>query len=733
VQDGSLPDEVNEYLKPWRAKLHSPDNPAAAEAALTQAMDLHRAGDLAGAHGLYLAAANLAPHDPAIPHLLGVLLHQSGRGHDGLIEIERAIAMTPTVAPYHFNRANVLLGLGRAADARAAFARALDLDPALNPARAWLANDALTRGDYPAARAYFVILAQGPDATAQSWTGLALATHALGDAAGALPAYRRARALAPDDVAALNGLAAALLDTGAVQEARALLESAGGTPWGPLQANLGNARRATGDLDGAILALTRAAELEPSNALTQANLGAALGEAGRLGEAIAACRASLAADPANAPARSNLASALLDTGDIAQARAEWDALQGDPIAGSNALYARLFDPSVDRAQALAAARAWAARHHPNAPAYASRTPARPLRVGFVSPDLRSHSVAWFLLPYLKARDRDAIALYAYSELADEDAITATLKPGFDAWRKTFGRSAAQVAATIAEDGIDVLVDLAGHTAGNRLDVFAHKPAPVQASWLGYPDPTGLPAIDWRLTDAICDPDGAPGAEAPWRLPGGIHCYALPDGAPAIAPSPNAAPVFGSFNAWPKHAEPCLDLWAEILRAVPDSRLVLKSRAFADPATRAAALARFGRRGIAPSRITPLGRLDDPRAHLALYAGIDVALDPFPYNGVTTTCEALSMGVPVVTLAGARPAGRAGMALLTRLGHPEWVARDAADYVRIAVDLARDTTTRAALRASLRGKMQGSALGDAKRFAAALDGAFVAMRAAKTAG
>ncbi|MCM0020754.1 MAG: tetratricopeptide repeat protein, partial [Tagaea sp.] len=639
----------------------------------------------------------------------------------------------PAVAPYHFNRANVLLGLDRAAEARAAFARALDLDPALSPARAWLANDALTRGDYPAAREHFTVLVEASDATAQSWTGLALATHALGDAAGALPAYRRARALAPDDIAALNGLGAALLDTGAVQEARALLESAGATAWGPLQANLGNARRATGDLEGAILALRRAAELEPANALTQANLGAALGEAGRLGEAIAACRAALAADPANAPARSNLASALLDMGDVAGARAEWESLQGDPIAGSNALYARLFDPSVARAHALAAASDWAKRHHPSPPPAPSHAPARPLRVGFVSPDLRSHSVAWFLLPYLDARDRAAISLFAYSELAAEDAITAKLKPGFDAWRTTIGRSAKQVAATIAGDRIDVLVDLAGHTAGNRLDVFARKPAQVQASWLGYPDPTGLAAIDWRLTDAICDPEDAPGAEAPWRLPDGIHCYALPGGAPAIAPSPNATPVFGSFNAWPKHSAPCLDLWAEILRAVPEARLALKSRAFADPATRAAALARFERRGIAPARITPLGRLDDPRAHLALYAGIDVALDPFPYNGVTTSCEALSMGVPVVTLAGARPAGRAGAALLTRLGHPEWIARDAADYVRIAVDLARDRDGRAALRASLRGAFAASPLGDAKRFAAALDGAFVAMRAAKTAG
>lgn len=696
-------------------------------------MDRHRAGDLAGAHELYAAVAKLAPGDPAIPHLLGVLLHQLGRNAEGLAAIEQAIGLAPAVAPYHFNRASVLLALGRDADARASVAQALALDPSLSPARVWLARDALARGHHEDARAHYSILAQAPDADAPSWTGLALATHALGHAADAIPAYRRARALAPDDVATLNGLAAALLDTGAVQEARALLESAGDKAWGPLQANLGNARRATGDLEGAILAMRRAVELEPGNALSRANLGAALSEAGYLGEAIAACRAALAADPGNAPARSNLASALLDRGEVAAARTEWNAAPDDPVAGSNALYAGLFDPAIDRARALADAQDWAMRHHPRASAQIARAPGSRLRVGFASPDLRSHSVAWFLLPYLAARDRAAIELYAYSELAAEDAITAKLKPGFDAWRRTVGLPAARVAAMVAEDGIDVLVDLAGHTAGNRLDVFALKPAPVQASWLGYPDPTGLAAIDWRLSDAICDPEDMSGPEAPWRLPEGIHCYALPNGAPAIAPGPHAAPVFGSFNAWPKHSDPCLDLWAEILRATPDSRLVLKSRAFADPDTAAAARARFERRGIAPARVELRARLEDPRAHLALYTGIDVALDPFPYNGVTTTCEALAMGVPVVTLAGTRPAGRAGMALLTRLGHPEWIARSPQDYVRIALDLARDRAKRASLRMSLRGELMASPLGDAKRFATHLDGAFAAMRAAKTAG
>jgi protein O-GlcNAc transferase len=685
-----------------------------------------------------MQAQTLAPTDPAIPHLLGVLLYQAGHAADGLALIDRAIALAPKVAPFHLNRANVLLALDRTPEGLAAAHAALAIDANLAPARAMLARAALTGGDNATAIAHYTILATSDPGDVQAWLGLALAKHAQGDAAGAIDDYRRVLALTPAEPMAINGLGAALLDLGRASEALGVLAPAAGIGWGPLIANLGNARRAMGDIDGAIAALKRAAELEPGNAITLANLGAILAERGEISAARAACLAAVKADPAHGPARSNLASAILDAGDAVAARQQWDAIDGDPIAGANALYARLFDPAIDRTQALAAARSWAARHFPGTPpAPVPRARDGRLRVGFVSPDFRSHSVAWFLLPYLGARAKDLVALYAYSELGVEDAITAKLKPGFDAWRTTIGQTAAAVAARIREDGIDVLVDLAGHTAGNRLDVFALRPAPVQASWLGYADPTGLAAIDWRLSDAICDPEPQTVPEAPWRLPSGIHTYALPDGAPIPVPNANTAPVFASFNIWPKHSAPCLALWAEILRELPDARLILKNRALADRAVAEAAHARLEQLGVARARVTLLSRLEDPRAHLALYNGIDVALDPFPYNGVTTTCEALAMGVPVVALLGARPAGRTAAALLTRAGHPEWIARDTNDYVRIALDLARDKDRRAALRNALRAELKASALGDAARFARDLDHAFESMVATrereKTAG
>lgn len=709
-----------------------------AESILTQAMDHHQAGRLNEAHALYIEAQSAAPSDPAIPHLLGVLLYQAGHALDGLAQIDRAIALSPKVAPFHLNRANVLIALGQNSAALAAAHTALTLDPNLAPARAMLARAALTGGDNATAIAHFTILATGNPGDVQAWLGLALAKHAQGEAAAAIDDYRRVLALAPGEVAAINGLGAALLDLGRAAEALGVLAPAAECGWGPLVANLGNARRAMGDIDGAIEALKRAAALDPGNAITLSNLGAVLTERGDITGARDACAAALKADPAHGPARANLAAAILDAGDAIAAREEWESIDGDPIAGANALYARLFDPAITRDQARAAAEKWAVRHYPQTPpAPALRKRDGKLRVGFVSPDLRSHSVAWFLLPYLGARAKDKVALYAYSELANEDAISAKLKPGFDAWRTTIGQSADAVAARVREDGIDILVDLAGHTAGNRLDVFARRPAPVQASWLGYADPTGLAAIDWRLSDAICDPEPQVGPESPWLLPHGIHCYALPEGTPEPVPSANPAPVFGSFNIWPKHSAPCLALWAEILRQIPEAKLVLKNRALADRAVAEAAHAQLEKLGVTRDRVTLLSRVENPRAHLALYNGIDVALDTFPYNGVTTTCEALAMGVPVVTLLGTRPAGRTAAALLTRAGHPEWIARDRDTYIRLALDLARDKAKRAALRATLRGDVSGSELGHAPRFARDLDDAFLAMAAMrereKTAG
>ena len=699
------------------------------EQTLEHALANHRGGNLDAAAALYIAWLDAHPNDAAALHLLGVLRHQQGQNADGLTLIDRALALKPDMAPAHANRATVLAALGQDNAALAALENAIALDPSLSAGlQDQRARLCLRLGAYAAAAEAFrgCVDRNANDATA--WAGLALALHASGDANQALPAYRIALQLAPGDIGLRNGLGAALLDTGDSAQARTVLELAAreAPPWGPLWANLGNARRAEGDLAGAAAALAKARDLEPANATTLANLCAVLAEQGALADAIAAGQAALAAEPDNSSAQINLAAALFDGGAVGEARAQWVAC-GTNMARTNALYAGNFLADLDEATLLSHARQWADQTWPTLP---PRPPAATkgadgrLRIGFVSPDLRSHSVAWFLLPVLPQIDRSKFELHAFSELAQEDAISQRLKSNFASWTKTVGMDDDALAAAIRARDIDVLVDLAGHTAGNRLAVFTLRPARVQMSWLGYPGPTGLRTIDWRLSDADLDPGDMPSPERAWRLETGAHAYALPPGAPDIEPRPdNAPPVFGSFNNWPKHSPTCIETWAQILRAVPQATLLLKHKAMADDATAAAARAAFAAHGIEPARILCRSRIDDPRGHLALYGQIDIGLDPFPYNGTTTTCEALAMGVPVVALRGNTPAGRVAAAFVARIGRPHWACDSKAAYIAQAVALANDASERRNARQTLRAELARSKLGDAKGLALALQNAW----------
>ncbi|MBL8807328.1 MAG: tetratricopeptide repeat protein [Rhodospirillales bacterium] len=701
---------------------------------LQSALALHQAGDLAAAEGLYAAHLAGSPDDSEALHLLGVLKHQSGRSADGRALVARAVGLAPEVGAYRANLAMIAAALGDNAAALDALAVACRLQPALEPAvRALRAGCALALGRYAEAAADFAALAQANPEDAGAWRGLALARHAGGDPRGAIPAYRRTLARRDDDLAAGNGLGAALLETGQGGEALAVLERTAAraqAPWGPLLANLGNARRASGDLAGAIEALERASACDPDNATTLANRAAILSEAGRIGEAEQCARRALALAPDDGAARANLAACRFDAGSVAEAIALWRGLPDDRVAASNAIYASNFHDGTDTQAIVAASRHWAERFAPPSLAAAStgfarsRDPDRRLRVGFVSPDLRSHSVAWFLLPVLEAFDRTGFELHAFAELPVEDPVTARLRQHFDGWRASDGLDDDALAGAIRAAGIDILVDLAGHTAGNRLGAFSRRSAPVQMTWLGYPETTGIAAIDWRLSDAIVDTADAPaGSERILRLEGGYHCYRLPDGAPAVRARDAGPVVFASFNNWPKHSPACLRLWADILSRVPGSRLLLKNKSMFDTSVREAAIAALVAHGIARDRIETLARVADPLGHLALYGGVDIALDPFPYNGVTTTCEALSMGVPVIALSGSTRAGRVAASLLTHAGCAELVARTPAEYVDLAVRLAGDRARIAGYRSTLRTRVETSRLGDAAAFARELAGAF----------
>jgi predicted O-linked N-acetylglucosamine transferase (SPINDLY family) len=334
-------------------------------------------------------------------------------------------------------------------------------------------------------------------------------------------------------------------------------------------------------------------------------------------------------------------------------------------------------------------------------------------------------VAHFIEPLLRHHDRAAVEVYCYAHVPRPDAFTEKLRGLADAWRDVTGLPENEIAEQLRADGIDILIDLAGHTAVELLPVFARRPVPVQGTYLGYANTSGLTTMDFRLTDALADPPGVTDAlhtETLVRLPRGFLCYAPPPEAaePFVCKGPL---TFASFNYLAKATPEVVGLWARILKAVPGSRLILKSRPLSDPMAKERYLKLFEAHGIRADRLDLLGWIPAKDSHLVQYNRVHVALDPFPYNGTTTTCEALWMGVPVVTLAGRVHAARVGVSILSHVGFPELIARDHDEYVKIAAGLVQNTSRLAELRRTLRDRMRASPLLDGPGFARAVEGAY----------
>jgi predicted O-linked N-acetylglucosamine transferase (SPINDLY family) len=354
-----------------------------------------------------------------------------------------------------------------------------------------------------------------------------------------------------------------------------------------------------------------------------------------------------------------------------------------------------------------------------------------MRIGYVSSDLRKHSVAYFLEPLLAHHDPARFEITCYFSHKDADATTARLKGLAHRWRDVADLDDDQLLRTITDDGIDVLVDLNGHTGGNRLPVFARRAAPVQVSFIGYPDTTGVTQMDFRISDEIADPSGSERycTESLVRLPGCFLCYQPPDKAPDVERPPfekNGFITFGSFNNLAKVNPGVISLWARLLSENPECRLIIKNPSLTDKATRERYQALFVAEGIVPERLGLLGYIPEDNGHLGAYARIDVALDSFPYNGTTTTCEAMWMGVPVVTLRGDRHCSRVGASLLTAGGFTEWIAASEQQYCDIAQRLALERGQIAELRTSMRERIRRSALCSAEGYTRNVELAYVSM-------
>ncbi|MGA3068131.1 MAG: tetratricopeptide repeat protein, partial [Tepidisphaeraceae bacterium] len=569
--------------------------------------------------------------------------------------------------------------------------------------------------------------------------GLALCANQ--DWTSAIAAFESAIRLRPDYAPAYNGLGSALRATSqlapALEAYRKAVELKPQTAgfWN----NLGIVLQTLGQSAEGARAFERALTLKPDYADALSNLATAQRMNGRPFQSAQTSRRAIAIQERLPDAWNNLGNALRDCGQIPQAAEAYaravEFAPRDAGFGSNLVYALHFQSDLDPAEVFRRHLEWNQRYA--APlATQIRRPGndrdlnRRLRIGYVSPDFREHSVAYFLVNLFTFHDPAQFEIFAYADVPQPDKVTTRLQQWVAHWRSAVGLSDAILAEMIRNDRIDILVDLAGHTANNRLLVFARKPAPVQITHIGYPYSTGMTAMDYRFTDAYADP---PGMTDPFhtekiiRLPNTFLCFSPPNNAPDVGPLPQAKAgytTFGSFNSLAKISTATIELWVRLLRAAPTSRLMIKSiGGLAEPEPKKMLLDHFVAGGIEPDRIVLREKLPTGAAHLELYNQIDIALDTYPYHGTKTTCDALWMGVPVISLAGPTHPSRVGVSLLSNVGLPNLVARSPQEYVQKGVELAGNPAKLAQLRAELRGRMSESPLCNGKEFARHIEDAY----------
>ena len=641
----------------------------------------HRAGRLREAEAIYRAALARDADNGAANFLLGVVVHQSGDLPGALALLDKAARLLPAELDVLNYLSLALRDAGRLDEAADAARRAAALKPA----------------------------------SAEAQVNLGIALHLGGDLAGAAAAYERAITLAPDLAPAHN--------------------------------NLGLVLQASGQFDAAERAYRRGIACSagtPTAAESYCNLASVLQDLERPDDAVDAGRAAIALRENYPEAHNNLGNALRERGEVAVAiRSFRRAIELRPNyakAHSNYLFALHFDPASDAAAIRAAHEHWAAAQADPLTLAAppidvrDRSPDRRLRVGYVSPDFREHPVGRFLLPIVGRHDRTRFEIVCYSDVRAADQVTHAVRARADRFVETAALNDAQLAERVRADEVDVLVDLALHSARNRLLTFARRAAPVQATYLGYAGTSGMRAMDYRLTDPYLDPAGegatagasdAAYTERSLRLPHTYWCYVPPPNMPDVAPPPaarNGYVTFGCLNKFTKVSDAAVRAWARVMARTPTSRLIVH----APPGhARQRVLAMLAEENVAGDRVRFVGR-QPALEYLETYHRIDVGLDPFPYNGGTTTCDALLMGVPVVTLAGDVAVRRAGASVLTNAGLPELIARTPDTYVEIAAALAADLPRLATLRAQMRGRMTTSPLTDLAAFVRDLELAYRTM-------
>ncbi len=651
-------------------------------------------------------AAELQESDPAAQDYLGTCLASWGRAEEAAVCLRRVATARPDDADVLYKLGNCFIVQEKYEQADAFYKRAIAVRPDHVETLYNLGNShRIQRRHEEAIECYRRAIPLDPT-RADLLNNLGISLQALGRHDEAIAQFHKAIELRPDHAEHYSNLGNSLHMQGrhaeVVQWYRKAIEIRPNQP--EFLTNLGNGLRYLGKHEEAIEWYRRALQIQPNSPTAFNNLGNSQKDLGRLTDAIESYRKALVLRPEQVETHSNLLFTYhyhpsYDAQSIFEEHLRWARQHADPVAP-------LIQP------------------HAN-----DRTPGRRLRVGYVSPDFRTHSVGFFIEPVLATHDKSQVEVFCYSDVGSSDAFTRRIEKLADQWRNVYGASTDHLTELIRRDEIDILVDLSGHSSGNRMPVFARKPAPVQVTYLGYPDTTGLPTVDYRITDSHADPPGATerfNTEELVRLDPCAWCYQPPADGPPVGDLPamgNGYVTFGSFNFPSKITDEMIALWCALLSAMPRSRMVLKNQTFSDPAGAKEMRDRFARHGVDDERLILLGRQDTTRQHLEMYHRLDIALDTFPYHGTTTTCEALWMGLPVVSIEGKTHVSRVGVSLLKNVGLAELLTQSPEQYVQVASALANDLPRLAELRRGLRQRLQTSPIMDRQRLTRDLEKAY----------
>ncbi len=631
---------------------------------LQMALKHHQAGQLQKAESIYHQILQENPNHHDALNLSGLIAHQTGNNVKAAELINKAILNNPKNPDYYYNLGIVLSALGKWKEAIHAYRQTLCQKPDYFEALNNLGNILREHGNTDdAIEIYNKALKLKPDC-AEVWNNLGNVLKEMGQIENAIENYKKAIQIKPDYAEAWNNMGSSLFEQNRFKDA--------------------------------IEHYRQALKLKPDYAEAWDNLGGVLEVIGEFKPAIESCRQALKHKPDYVKASSNLLyllsyNVLYSPDQILEEHRDWDRIHGEKQ--KTTIYSHTKSTNSNKR----------------------------LRIGYVSPDFRKHALSFFFEPILKNHDRNHVEVYCYSDVSNPDEVTERLKTMADEWCSTIGMSDKEVAQKIYTDEIDILIDLAGHTAKNRLTIFTYKPAPVQATYLGYCNTSGLKSMDYWITDTILHPEDTIelAVEKIIRLQRCWICYLPPADAPEIKPDTHANNIitFGSFNNFSKLSNEVVVCWSQLLKEVSDSRLVLKARQLADPFIQERILMQFAQNGITSDQLI---LLPNTPSYMADYNKIDIALDTFPRTGGVTTADALWMGVPVITLAGKRYIERQGASILNAIGLDELITSTPEEYITRATTLTKDHTQRIELKTSLRELMTNSPLCDGRGLTQALE-------------